>query len=407
MNKNEINFFINKALKSGNRVLKLAPTWVPRAFLIPGRRIKLHPDDIYALGAERGGIDERWFASTTQADNGPSTPPDEGLSYIVHEEQRVLLREAIEVVGEEIIGETMTQKYGGWKVYAKFFDNMEPIPHHLHQQEKHAKLVGREGKPESYYFPPQLNSIQNSFPYTFFGLEPGTSKQNVIDCLKNWDKGDNGILDFSKAIRLKSGTGWLLPAGILHAPGTLVTFEVQWASDVLSMFQSMVFGKKVDRQLLVKDVPKEKTDDFDYMVGMLDWERNLVPNFKERFYLEPIPVKNTEKLGYHENWIIYGQINGKDYFSAKELTIPAKTKATVKDNGAHGTIVIQGRGKIAGNYAESPIQIRYGELTSDEFFITNSAATEGIEIENTGLENLVILKYFGPETNPDMPKKEV
>ena len=50
-------------------LLRLAPAWVPRSFLQPGLRIKLHPDDTYAYGANRGGIDERWFASTTEAAN--------------------------------------------------------------------------------------------------------------------------------------------------------------------------------------------------------------------------------------------------------------------------------------------------------------------------------------------------
>ena len=39
-------------------LLRLAPAWVPRSFLQPGLRIKLHPDDTYAYGADRGGIDE-------------------------------------------------------------------------------------------------------------------------------------------------------------------------------------------------------------------------------------------------------------------------------------------------------------------------------------------------------------
>ncbi|MGA2661279.1 MAG: hypothetical protein ABSH34_27680, partial [Verrucomicrobiota bacterium] len=63
-------------------LLRLAPNWVPRSFLQPGLRIKLHPDDIYAYGANRGGIDERWFASTTEAAN-EGRVPDEGLSYCV------------------------------------------------------------------------------------------------------------------------------------------------------------------------------------------------------------------------------------------------------------------------------------------------------------------------------------
>ena len=70
------------ALEQGQGIVRLLPTWVPRSFCVPGRRIKLHPDDYYALGGERGGIDERWFSSTTPADNGPLTSPNEGLSAI-------------------------------------------------------------------------------------------------------------------------------------------------------------------------------------------------------------------------------------------------------------------------------------------------------------------------------------
>ena len=90
------------AIDQGQGVLRLAPTWVPRDFCIPGRRIKLHPDDYYAFGAHRGGIDERWFSSTVRADNGPGTTPDEGLSYIVvadgGETRKVTLRDAVALI---------------------------------------------------------------------------------------------------------------------------------------------------------------------------------------------------------------------------------------------------------------------------------------------------------------------
>src|SRR5262249_49293153 len=79
---------VHKVLEAGEGILRLAPTWVPRSFLMPGRRIKLAPQDVYALGAHRGGIDERWFASTTAAAN-EGAPDDEGLSYVVHEGKRV------------------------------------------------------------------------------------------------------------------------------------------------------------------------------------------------------------------------------------------------------------------------------------------------------------------------------
>ena len=55
------------ALDAGEGIIRLAPTWVPRSFLMPGARLKLAKHDLYALGTHRGGIDERWFASTTVA----------------------------------------------------------------------------------------------------------------------------------------------------------------------------------------------------------------------------------------------------------------------------------------------------------------------------------------------------
>src|SRR5947207_455159 len=75
---------LKQGLAASAGVLRLAPTWVPRSFLMPGRRLKLHPADLYALGAHRGGIDERWFSSTTPAAN-EGAPPDEGLSYVIYE----------------------------------------------------------------------------------------------------------------------------------------------------------------------------------------------------------------------------------------------------------------------------------------------------------------------------------
>ena len=47
--------------------------------------------------------------------------------------------------------------------------------------------------------------------------------------------------------------------------------------------------------------------------------------------------------------------------------------------------------------------IRFGQETEDEVFITNEAATAGVEIENTGTEPLVGLRYFGPDTFDHVP----
>src|SRR5262245_37571298 len=150
-------------------LLRLAPCWVPRSFLQPGKRLKLHPDDLYAYGLNRGGIDERWFASTTPAANENRTPA-EGLSYCVVGGEKFTLQQSVDDTGETPSGKSIWYKYSKWTVYAKYVDNMGPIPHHMHQSAEQAKLVGQEGKPKSYYFPPQHNNVGNNFPYTFMGF---------------------------------------------------------------------------------------------------------------------------------------------------------------------------------------------------------------------------------------------
>ncbi len=388
-------------LTSSGGIFRLAPTWVPRSFLMPGRRIKLAPQDLYALGARRGGIDERWFSSTTPAAN-EGAPPDEGLSYVVHEGKRVFtLRDAIAVDGPRMVGPAIWERYERWPVYSKFFDNLGPIPHHMHQSNAQAALVGQQGKPESYYFPPQLNAVGNNFPYTFFGLEPGTTKKDIRRCLERWAEGDNGILDYSKAYRLKPGTGWLVPPCVLHAPGSLVTYEPQWGSDVFGMYQSLVEGRPVPWELLTKDVPKDKHHDLDYLVEQLNWEANVDPSFKDHHYLEPIPAGDTE--GYTDRWVVYGKVDGQELFSAKELTVQPGVKVTIKDNGAYGLITVQGSGWVGKHRLQTPAMIRFGELTEDEVFVSHEAARQGVMFDNNGSEPLVTLRYFGPDTNPQAP----
>lgn len=392
---------VQKALDQGKGVFRLAPNWVPRSFCIPGKRLKLHPDDYYAFGAHRGGIDERWFASTTKADNGPETLPDEGLSYIYIQNggqiEKTLLKDAIELAGNDILGKEVMDKFDGWTMFSKFFDNEEPLPHHMHQDDETAANVGQKGKPEGYYFPPQLNNHGGYFPYTFFGLNPGTTKDDVKKCLENWDKGDNGILNLSRAYKLKPGTGWDVPPGILHAPGSLLTYEPQRASDVFAMFQSLVWDMYTPWELLVKDVPEAHKQDLDYIVEMLDWEANVDPNFYANHYLEPKPVKPVEEMraeGYEEYHIIYNS----EYFGAKELTILPKQSVTIKEKAAYGAIVTQGHGKFGALSIEAPALIRFGQMTNDELFVTAQAAQEGIVISNeSDTEPLVMLKHFGPE----------
>jgi hypothetical protein len=397
---------MSQALEQGEGILRLAPAWVPRSFCIPGRRIKLHPADCYAFGAHRGGIDERWLSSTTKADNGPLTTPDEGLSYAIygdeHKPQRALLADLVSDLGPRLLGDALWNAYGKWPMYSKFFDNKGPLPHHLHQMAEHAARVGAEHKPECYYFPIQLNNYGADFPYTFFGLEPGTRREQVRHCLEIWSQGDNRITDLSRAYRLQPGSGWYVPAGVLHAPGSLCTYEPQWASDVFAMFQSLVSEVPIDWSLLVKNVPPELHHDLDYLVSMIDWEANTRPDFKDACFRPPVPVRPIEEMadqGYHEVWITYGNA----YVAAKELTVFPGRTVTIRDAGPYGTIMLQGHGRMGVWPIEAPALIRFGQLTCDEHFVSCAAAQEGVAITNPSKsDQVVMLKHFGP--NPEAPR---
>ncbi len=393
------------ALDQGKGILRLAPTWVPRSFCVPGRRIKLHPDDYYVLGGERGGIDERWLSSTTPAKNGPLTGENEGLSAVVFneggKEQLFLLKDAIDEMKGELIGDRLWNEYKSWPMYSKFFDNMGPLPHHVHHNDEKAALIGQKGKPEAYYFPPQLNNHGGDFPYTFIGIAPGTTKEQIKECLINFSKGDNKITNYSQAYRLEPGTGWDVPPGLLHAPGSMCTYEPQKASDVFAMYQSLVNEAIIPDELLWNGTPAESKGDYDALIDVLDWDLNVDPNTMANRFMAPKPVKAIDEMksqGYVENWICYKS----DAFGAKELTVlPGKT-VTIKDSAAYGIIVMQGHGKMGVWDIETPALIRYGQLTNDEFFISEKAAKEGVTISNASTTDpIVILKHFGPG-NPDM-----
>jgi hypothetical protein len=393
------------ALEQGKGILRLAPTWVPRSFCVPGRRIKLHPDDYYVLGGQRGGIDERWFSSTTPAKNGPLTGENEGLSPVVfnngNRTEQVLLRDAVEHLKGSLVGERLWKKYNSWSMYSKFFDNMGPLPHHVHHNDKYAKMIGQLGKPEAYYFPPQVNNHGGDFPYTFIGIAPGTTKDQIRECLVNFTKGDNKITNYSSAYRLEPGTGWDVPPGLLHAPGSMCTYEPQKASDVFAMYQSLVNEAIVPEELLWNGTPKDRIGDYDLLLEVLDWDLNVDPNMMENRFMAPRPVNPESKNkseGYAESWVCYKSHD----FSAKELTVAPGATVTIKDAAAYGMIMMQGHGKMGVWDIETPALIRYGQLTHDEFFVSEEAAKAGVVIVNPSkTDPIVMLKHFGPD-NPDL-----
>lgn len=401
---------IREILERGRGVYRLMPVFVPRRFAVAGHRLRLHPDDYYALGTARGSIKERWFSSVIRCMNGPLAAPDEGLSYVAADDgglERFTLRDAVAELGAELIGRELMEQYGTWPMYSKFFDYDTPLFHHLHLDFEAAARVGRLGKPESYYFPPQLNNHMGRFPVTYFGFDPETTKAQVKRRLELYLKGDNRITELSRAYRIELGTGWYTPAGVVHAPGSVLTYEPQWNSDVNSVYENIASDEVYPYDFLAENCPEDRKLDLDYVMSLLDWDRNVDPHYRRTYFRPKVPAQ--EGCGWQESWIAYA--NG--YTGAKELTVQPGATAVVKDGAAYGCIVTQGRGSFGCFDTEACCMLRYGQMSGDEFFVSEPAAQAGVAIVNRSKwEPLVMLKHFGPnhpcmpQTVPDMKEEE-
>jgi hypothetical protein len=394
---------IREAFEKSAGILRLAPTFVPRRFSSAGHRLRLHPDDYYALGTVRGAIKERWFSSVIAAMNGPLAPKDEGMSYVDptgKEEDRFLFRDAVAELGSDIIGEELQKKYGTWPMYSKFFDFNAPLFHHLHLKDEDARRVGRIGKPEAYYYPPQLNNHPGTFPHTYFGFDPDVTKEEVRERLVAYEKGDNRITELSRAYRIELGTGWYTPTGVVHAPGSYLTYEPQWNSDVNSVYENVVAGEVYPYEFLVENCPEERKRDVDYVMSLMDWEKNVDPHYRKRYFRPPIVASEDEN--HVEKWVVYAT----GHIAAKELTIFPGRSAVAKDRAAYGCILTQGHGLVGNHEAETAVMLRFGSPSADEYFVGEQAAREGVRVVNrSATEPLVMLKHFGPNAgDPAMPR---
>ena len=159
------------------------------------------------------------------------------------------------------------------------------------------------------------------------------------------------ITNYSSAFRLEPGTGWDVPPGMLHAPGSLCTYEPQKASDVFAMYQSLVNEAIVPEALLWNGTPPDRIGDYDQLMEVIDWELNTNPNLLETRFMNPIPVRPPEEMpGYVERWVCYRS----DDFSAKELTVLPGQTVTITDAAAYGMIMMQGHGKMGVWNVETP-----------------------------------------------------
>ena len=398
MSDNEKRDALERALSDGGGILRCEPAWVARDFLPPGFRLGLKEEE-YNVG-ERGFICERWLASITSADNAIG-PSDEGISTIqTGNGERLNLKEALDLAPGLILGEEYAATHNNsLGRLVKIYDFSARIPYHYHQRKEDAAKVGANSKEEAYFFPDGVDRGEN--PETFFGVHPWIVEQNkmeemLLPHLVAWDS--DLILQHAWAELLVPGDGFHIPSGVLHAPGTAVTIEIQEDSDVFSMLQALVGGKIIPKDLIFKDVTKEDREKYGERIvfQQIDWELSGDRYFYENRHLGQRPVEGVQMDGGEENWIYYNTTS----FSGKRLVIEPGKTVTLSENGVYSILVWQGTGTYAGQ------RVKAGDHMQDELLITHNRAIQSTEVVNDGNEALEIIKFFGPDLNPDCPYNE-
>ncbi len=295
-----------------------------------------------------------------------------------------MLRRAFEVCPEIMLGGKGKQ----WDVLPKFFDNWDRIPNHLHPCQEHVR-EGLIGKPESYHFPLELNMNPNNNPATPFGCDPSYTDEQVLHYLSRYFKGDNRLTDLCNTINLIPGTGFYTPPCTMHAPGSLVTYELQVASDVSSIPESRVKDMVMPPDMLDRDLPVTVKKDgekavFEYLLSMVRCKNSgNAENFREEYFRPPVVVRD-EDAGRQE-FVIYrtgkaSEAKNPDLYSSKHTTVCNSALFAMHENAAFGVIVLGGHGVFQVEGKE-PVSVETAgiyqtrvQMGGDEVFVAACAA---------------------------------
>ena len=288
-----------------------------------------------------------------------------------------------------------------WPIVSKKFDNLNPIPHHLHWS-----------KWEVY----DINSFDNPgvcpshYHTTAMGLYPFVSKDDFLACMKSFGQGEyNGVRHLSPHVMMHLDNGFVMPNGVLHSPTDLCTHEVHVTMDEHFLAEDLTLDGQIGAAdafyaCREEDYPKDKHENWEYLVEKFDFEANQDPNFVQKNSRPAITAEEFAGDGVDAKWIVYGNFLGDQKVSILRLTLApgAKTNfspecpALFHTNGGSGRV-----GKLAVNYHQNMV---LGQLYPEIGFVTQAALNNGgVEIENTGSEPLVLTFDFPQNAHSQTP----
>ena len=353
-----------------NGVLKLKPEYVHRFYPDLGRMGQKRRK----RSGPRAWVPERWIGSSVSAVNAPEIPSG-GLSMLADARKPIALRDAIKAAPQLMLGSELLAAHGPeLRVLVKVLDPAQAIVFHLHATDEQIRRMPRRfkghrfGKDEAYYFLPAVP--KGPMPYTHVGLYDGVTRKQLVEAVR---RGAPHALELSPCMYQQYETGFFVPAGVPHRPGTALTLEIQQPSDVNTFLETEAGGRRMSPQEVHAGF-KSMEEAFQLIemqesrrVGKLT-EYRLVPRVDRRsaggevatIYPEDVCRKFAGRRIRVTRWVTY------------------------RENSPFVLWIWRGRGTLNGRRFAS----------GDEFFVAHEFARRGIELVNAGDEVLEAFTFF-------------
>jgi hypothetical protein len=405
---------LDECLNHNGGVLQLLHRYAGRTFCTPGKRLRLAAEAYYPDYMNGTGLDEIWMGCTVPIVTGVidtrtgKAPFREGESHVLTRGGQVIsLQDLIAANPHAVMGEKVTafatSLFGKatWPIVSKKFDNLNPIPDHLHWS-----------KWEVY----DINSFDNPgvsashYHTTAMGLYAFVTKDQFLACMKRFGKTEyNGIRHLAPHVMMQLDNGFVMPNGVLHSPTNLCTHELHVTMDEHFLAEDLTLDGRIGAAdafyaCREEDYPKDRHEDWEFLVEKFDFAANQDPDFVLKNSRPAITAEEFQGDGVDARWIIYGDFLGDQKCSILRLSVAAGCKTTFcpesptlfHTNGGSGRV-----GQLAVKYHQNMV---LGELYPEIGFITQSAlASGGVEIENTGNEPLVLTFDFPQQAHSKTP----
>ena len=288
-----------------------------------------------------------------------------------------------------------------WPIVSKKFDNLNPIPDHLHWT-----------KWEVY----DINSFDNPgvsashYHTTAMGLYSFVTKDQFLDCMKRFGQGEyNGIRHLAPHVMMQLDNGFVMPNGVLHSPTDLCTHELHVTMDEHFLAEDLTLDGRIGAAdafyaCREEDYPRDRHEDWEYLVEKFDFAANQDPEFVQKNARPAIVAEEFTDNGVNAKWIVYGDFLGDQKCSILRLIVEPGAKTNFcpecptlfHTNGGTGRV-----GELEIKYHQDMI---LGKIYREIGFITQAAlAAGGVEIENTGSDPLVLTFDFPQQAHAKTP----